>query len=65
LFLRQVGNLQTFEQALGGAKASSITNSGDPQRPFSVDGDTFDSFDSAAQRSCDNQFQTCQRTANG
>lgn len=65
LFLRQLSNLQTFEQALGGARASAITNSGDPQRPFSVDGSTFDTFASAAQRSCDNQFQACQAAANG
>jgi hypothetical protein len=65
LFLRQVSDLQTFDQALGGTRASAITNSGDSERPFSVDGDTFTSFESAAQRSCDNQFQACQATANG
>lgn len=64
LFLRQVSDLQTFTSALGGTKASPITNSGDSKRPFKVDGDTFTSFDSAAQRSCDNQFQGCSRTAN-
>jgi len=30
-----------------------------------VDGQTFDSFQAAAQRSCDNQFQACQGVANG
>jgi hypothetical protein len=65
LFLRQLADLQTFDQALGGVKASAITNSGDAQRPFSVDGSTFDKFESAAQRSCDAQFQGCQRAANG
>lgn len=65
LFLRQLNNLQTFSSALGGFPASAITNSGNPQRPFAVDGDTFDSFDSAAQRSCDNQFTGCQDAANG
>ncbi|KAF2833710.1 hypothetical protein CC86DRAFT_278513 [Ophiobolus disseminans] len=65
LFLRQLADLQTFDQALGGSRASAITNSGDPQRPFSVEGDTFDSFQSAAQRSCDRQFQACQGVANG
>lgn len=65
LFLRQLSNLQTFDSALGGASASAITNSGDAERPFSVDGQTFDSFDAAAQRSCDNQFQACQGAANG
>ncbi len=34
-------SLQTFNGALGGAKAAAITNSGDPERPFEVDGDTF------------------------
>jgi len=65
LFLRQLADLQTFDQALGGTRASPITNSGDPDRPFSVDGQTFDSFESAAQRSCDRQFQGCQGAANG
>lgn len=43
LLPRQQGraNLQTFSGALGGAAASAITNSGDPDRPFAVDGDTF------------------------
>jgi hypothetical protein len=65
LFLRQLNDLQTFTQALGGVRASSITNSGNSERPFSVDGDTFNDFSSAAQRSCDNQFQACQAAANG
>ncbi|KAI4652217.1 uncharacterized protein J4E88_000531 [Alternaria novae-zelandiae] len=64
LFLRQVSDLQTFDGNLGGTRASPITNSGDKERPFQVDGDTFTSFDSAAQRSCDNQFQGCSNTAN-
>ena len=64
LFLRQVSDLQTFTGALGGTKASPITNSGDAKRPFKVDGDTFTDFDTAAQRSCDNQFQGCSRAAN-
>ncbi|KAG9385444.1 hypothetical protein A1F94_004991 [Pyrenophora tritici-repentis] len=34
LFLRQVSDLQTFTSALGGTKASPITNSGDAKRPF-------------------------------
>ncbi|KAA8619486.1 hypothetical protein Alg130_02880 [Pyrenophora tritici-repentis] len=54
LFLRQVSDLQTFTSALGGTKASPITNSGDAKRPFKVDGDTFTDFETAAQRSCDN-----------
>ena len=65
LFLRQLSDLQIFDQALGGARASPITNSGDAKRPFSVDGSTFDKFEQAAQRSCDGQFQKCQGVANG
>ncbi|KAH7360012.1 hypothetical protein BKA66DRAFT_400530, partial [Pyrenochaeta sp. MPI-SDFR-AT-0127] len=57
-------NLQSFNGALGGAQASAITNSGNSERPFNVDGDTFTDFQSAAQRSCDNQFQICANTAN-
>lgn len=64
LFLRQLSNLQTFDGNLGGTRASAITNSGDKERPFQVDGDTFTSFDTAAQRSCDNQFKGCSDTAN-
>ncbi|KAL1797370.1 hypothetical protein ACET3X_003976 [Alternaria dauci] len=64
LFLRQLSDLQTFDGNLGGTRASAITNSGDKERPFQVDGDTFTSFDTAAQRSCDNQFQGCSDTAN-
>ncbi|KAF1839238.1 hypothetical protein BDW02DRAFT_487414 [Decorospora gaudefroyi] len=64
LFLRQVSNLQTFSGELGGAPAAPITNSGDQERPFSVEGDTFDTFESAAQRSCDNQFNACAQAAN-
>jgi hypothetical protein len=45
LLVRQAGdgrlNLQTFTGALGGAAASAIIKSNDPERPFEVDGDTF------------------------
>ncbi|KAF2692266.1 hypothetical protein K458DRAFT_398569 [Lentithecium fluviatile CBS 122367] len=64
LFFRQTANLQSFTNALGGFAASPITNSGDAKRPFRVDGDTFTDFASAAQRSCDNQFQKCSQNAN-
>lgn len=37
-------DLQVFTGALGGIKASAIAQSGDPNRPFEVDGDTFVSF---------------------
>lgn len=64
LFFRQVNDLQSFKGNLGGFAASPITNSGDGKRPFSVDGDTFTDFQTAAQRSCDNQFQQCSQSAN-
>ncbi|KAJ4294454.1 hypothetical protein N0V90_008145 [Kalmusia sp. IMI 367209] len=64
LFFRQSSNLQTFDQALGGFAASPIENSGDNERPFRVDGDTFPDFQTAGQRSCDNQFQKCSQAAN-
>lgn len=65
LFFRQVSDLQSFTGNLGGFAASPIQKSGDPKRVFSVDGDTFTDFQSAAQRSCDNQFQKCSQAANG
>ncbi|KAK3693778.1 hypothetical protein B0T22DRAFT_50898 [Podospora appendiculata] len=57
-------NLQTFTGSLGGIKASAITNSGDPKRPFGVDGDTFPDFETAATRACDNQKNECAQAAN-
>lgn len=64
LFYRQMKDLQTFSGALGGVSASSIMNSGIPDRPFQVEGNNFPDFGSAAQRSCDEQFQGCQEVAN-
>ena len=64
LFLRQMSDLQTFDSALAGVRASSITNSGSTERPFQVGDDTFPDFATAAQRSCDQQFQGCQKAAN-
>ncbi|KAK3330959.1 hypothetical protein B0H66DRAFT_82990 [Apodospora peruviana] len=57
-------NLQVFSGALGGVAASAITDSGDPQRPFGVDGDTFPDFATAAIRACDNQKNSCAKQAN-
>jgi len=37
-------NLQVFSGSLGGVAASAITNTGNPQRQFGVDGDTFVRF---------------------
>ncbi|KAF2625306.1 hypothetical protein BU25DRAFT_423387 [Macroventuria anomochaeta] len=64
LFYRQMKDLQTFDSALGGVRASSIMNSGIPDRPFAVEGNNFPNFATAAQRSCDEQFQGCQAMAN-
>ncbi|KAL2149905.1 hypothetical protein VTH82DRAFT_7581 [Thermothelomyces myriococcoides] len=57
-------NLQVFSEALGGAGASAITNSGDPERPYEVDGDTFPDYETAANRACDNQKNSCADIAN-
>ncbi|KAK4229047.1 hypothetical protein QBC38DRAFT_473578 [Podospora fimiseda] len=64
LAARQLSNLQAFTGALGGLGASAILNSGDPDRPFEVDGDTFIDFDTAANRACDNQKNRCAEAAN-
>jgi len=57
-------NLQTFTGAVGSAPVA-ITNSGNADRPFDVNGDTFVNFAAAAQRSCDVQFNACANVANG
>ncbi|KAK5654345.1 hypothetical protein OQA88_7254 [Cercophora sp. LCS_1] len=57
-------NLQVFSGSIGGVRASAITNTGDPDRPFGVDGDTFNDFETAAIRACDNQFNKCADIAN-
>ncbi|KAF6809491.1 hypothetical protein CPLU01_02188 [Colletotrichum plurivorum] len=66
LLPRQAGsqNLQTFTGALGGVKASPITKSNNPDRPFEVEGDTFPDFSTAANRACDNQKNKCSEAAN-
>ncbi|KAK4117460.1 hypothetical protein N656DRAFT_764676 [Canariomyces notabilis] len=62
---RQAGtNLQVFTGALGGVRASPIVNSGNPERPFEVDGDTFRDYQTAANRACDNQKNACADLAN-
>ncbi|OGM41402.1 hypothetical protein ABOM_010039 [Aspergillus bombycis] len=58
-----VGKRQTFTGTLGGS-APAVTNTGDPERPYGVDGDTFTDYESAASRSCNNQFNSCQKIAN-
>ncbi|KAH7125402.1 hypothetical protein B0J11DRAFT_579952 [Dendryphion nanum] len=64
LFLRQSNDLQTFSGQLGGIRASPIISSGDDRRPFQVEGDTFTDFNTAAQRSCDRQANSCSQSAN-
>ncbi|KAE8353580.1 hypothetical protein BDV28DRAFT_104806 [Aspergillus coremiiformis] len=54
---------QTFSGTLGGA-APLVTHTGDSQRPYGVNGDTFPDYESAAGRSCNNQFDSCQKIAN-
>ncbi|KFY19737.1 hypothetical protein V491_04254 [Pseudogymnoascus sp. VKM F-3775] len=54
----------TFTEALGGAAAEPITNTGDPDRPFQVGDDTFNDFESASGRTCDNQKNACAKIAN-
>ena len=56
-------NLQTFTGDLGAA-AGPISNSGNADRPFEVNGDTFVNFAAAAQRTCDVQFNACADKAN-
>ncbi|KAF2013710.1 hypothetical protein BU24DRAFT_464464 [Aaosphaeria arxii CBS 175.79] len=64
LFFRQLANLNSFGGNLGSVAPLPITNSGDAERPFAVDGDTFPDFKTAAQRSCDKQANECSQAAN-
>jgi hypothetical protein len=57
-------DLQPFTSALGGVTATSVLNSGDATRPFTVKGDTFVNIGAALQRSCDQQFNACADLAN-
>ena len=57
------GDLQTFTGSLGAAPVP-VTNSGDSERPFEVEGDTFVNLSAALQRSCDVQFNACANSAN-
>jgi len=60
---RASDNLQSFTGTLG-SPAPAITQSSDASRPFEVDGDTFPDFATAGQRSCSDQFNSCQLAAN-
>ncbi|KAK8099238.1 uncharacterized protein PG998_012479 [Apiospora kogelbergensis] len=57
-------NIQPFSGKLGGFSAASITQSQDKKRPFTVEGDTFTDFKTAANRACDNQKNDCADAAN-
>jgi hypothetical protein len=64
LFARQIQNgrisdLQTFTGALGGIKAPSIVQSGNRERPFQVESNTFPNYMEAAIRTCDIQNNDC------
>ncbi|KAL4924324.1 uncharacterized protein BDV17DRAFT_218914 [Aspergillus undulatus] len=47
-----------------GGSTPTITETGDSERPYAVDGNTFADYDSAAQRSCNIQYDSCQLAAN-
>ncbi|KAL8973047.1 MAG: hypothetical protein Q9197_002508 [Variospora fuerteventurae] len=59
----QDGDVQTFTGALGGLPPPVIESSGD--RPFSVNGNTFDNSGAAVRRSCAIQHNACANAANG
>lgn len=57
-----LGKRQAFSGTLGGS-VPVVTYMGDAERPYGVDGDTFTEYESAAARSCNNQLNSCQKTA--
>lgn len=57
------GNLQAFAGDLGGA-APEVADTGDADRPFEVNGATFQSLDAALERSCAVQNNACSNAAN-
>ncbi|KKY31566.1 hypothetical protein UCDDA912_g08487 [Diaporthe ampelina] len=59
----QGNNVQTFTGDLGGA-APAVIDSGDADRPFSVNGATFANEGAAIQRSCAVQHNACANAAN-
>ena len=58
------GNLQTFTGELGGP-APPVEDSGDANRPFTVNGATFTAESTALIRSCDIQNNQCFNAVNG
>ncbi|KAL4946162.1 hypothetical protein BDV06DRAFT_160982 [Aspergillus oleicola] len=77
-FVRRAGTLGgsppavSFSRGLGGCSLEvwtmltlfKITETGDSERPYAVDGNTFTDYASAAQRSCNLQYNSCQLAAN-
>lgn len=45
--------------AIGGIAAPAVEDTGDADRPFGVNGDSFTSQETAAQRACDAQRNSC------
>ncbi|TLS30604.1 hypothetical protein PpBr36_03466 [Pyricularia pennisetigena] len=58
------GNIQAFTGALGGA-APAVQFSAGSDRPFTVNGNTFNNAAAALTRSCDIQNNACFNAANG
>ncbi|KAE8152719.1 hypothetical protein BDV25DRAFT_137661 [Aspergillus avenaceus] len=52
-----------FTGTLGGP-VPAIIDTGDAERPYGVNGNTFTDYESAAGRSCNDQFGSCQQIAN-
>ncbi|KAK6088182.1 hypothetical protein SCUP234_01248 [Seiridium cupressi] len=59
------GSTATVSGAVAGATAPAVTASGNADRPFEVNGNTFVNEAAAKQRSCDIQFNACADAVNG
>ncbi|KAK9781573.1 putative Ribosomal protein s17 [Seiridium cardinale] len=59
------GSTATVSGAVAGATAPAVTASGNEDRPFEVNGNTFVNEAAAKQRSCDIQFNACADAVNG
>jgi len=53
------GGGASSDAAVGGLPAPAVVNTGDSNRPFGVNNNTFTSQDTAAQRACDIQRNNC------
>lgn len=54
-----LADLQFFTGALGGVKAPPITMSNNQAMPYTVQGNTFADYPTAASRACTSQFNSC------